>query len=105
MSIAPEEPEVSQARPNWRVALDAANRAPRCGARTRRGTPCQKPAVHGRPRCQLHGCAKGAGGQEGERNGRFVHGKRSKAAAEEAREMRRALVILDALTGRVPRRR
>ncbi|MGE0038271.1 MAG: HGGxSTG domain-containing protein [Xanthobacteraceae bacterium] len=27
----------------------------RCGARTRGGTPCQKPALVGRTRCQLHG--------------------------------------------------
>lgn len=29
--------------------------APRCGARTRRGTPCQCPAIRGRRRCRLHG--------------------------------------------------
>lgn len=27
----------------------------RCRARTRAGTPCQKPALRGRARCQLHG--------------------------------------------------
>jgi len=29
--------------------------APRCGARTRRGTACQCPAMRGRQRCRLHG--------------------------------------------------
>lgn len=29
--------------------------APRCGARTRRGTACQCPALRGRRRCRLHG--------------------------------------------------
>jgi hypothetical protein len=29
--------------------------APRCGARTRRGTACQCPAIRGRRRCRLHG--------------------------------------------------
>src|SRR5262245_39253811 len=29
--------------------------APRCGARTRRGTSCQAPAIRGRRRCRLHG--------------------------------------------------
>jgi hypothetical protein len=29
--------------------------APRCGARTRRGTECQSPAVRGRRRCRMHG--------------------------------------------------
>ena len=27
----------------------------RCGAKTRSGTPCQKPALRGKARCQLHG--------------------------------------------------
>jgi hypothetical protein len=29
--------------------------APRCGARNRRGLPCQAPAVRGKRRCRLHG--------------------------------------------------
>lgn len=29
--------------------------APRCGARTRSGAPCQGPAVRGRGRCRMHG--------------------------------------------------
>jgi hypothetical protein len=28
--------------------------APRCGAMTRSGTPCQRPALRGRNRCRLH---------------------------------------------------
>ena len=35
--------------------------SPRCGARTRLGTPCQGPATKGRRRCRLHGGAKGSG--------------------------------------------
>jgi hypothetical protein len=31
------------------------SKAPRCGAKTRRGTPCQGPAVHGKRRCRMHG--------------------------------------------------
>ena len=31
--------------------------APRCGARTRRGTACQAPAMRGRARCRMHGGA------------------------------------------------
>lgn len=27
----------------------------RCGAKTRQGTACQSPAVHGRRRCRMHG--------------------------------------------------
>ena len=48
--------------------------APRCGAKTRSGQPCRSPAVHGRPRCRMHGCAPGAGGPEGKRNGNYRHG-------------------------------
>src|ERR1700730_16908414 len=37
------------------------NRAPRCGARTRSGKPCQSPAVRGKRRCRMHGGAAGSG--------------------------------------------
>jgi glucans biosynthesis protein len=52
--------------------------ARRCGAKTRTGKPCQSPAVHGRPRCRMHGCGRGAGGPQGERNGNFRHGRYTK---------------------------
>ena len=39
----------------------AFDNAPRCGAKTRRGTLCQSPAVRNRPRCRLHGCGQGSG--------------------------------------------
>ena len=32
--------------------------APRCGAKTRKGTPCRSPAVNGKRRCRMHGGAK-----------------------------------------------
>lgn len=35
--------------------------SPRCGAKTRKGTPCQSPAVAGKKRCRMHGGAKGSG--------------------------------------------
>ncbi len=39
---------------------------PRCGARTRRGTPCQARAVEGKERCRLHGgLSTGPKSQEG----------------------------------------
>ena len=43
------------------VSADAARllAAPRCGARTRAGTACRAPAVHGRSRCRMHGCGGG----------------------------------------------
>jgi hypothetical protein len=42
-------------------ATDQFNAAPRCGARTRSGEPCQGPAVRGRMRCRMHGGAAGSG--------------------------------------------
>ncbi len=52
------------------------NRAPRCRARTRVGTPCRLPAT-AKGRCRMHGGAKGSGGPEGERNGAWRHGGRA----------------------------
>ena len=48
--------------------------APRCLARTRRGTPCQSPAVTGKTRCRMHGGAAGSGAPKGRRNGKYRHG-------------------------------
>jgi hypothetical protein len=62
--------------------------ARRCGARTRNGRPCRSPAVHGRPRCRMHGCAPGAGGPEGERNGNYRHGLYTKEMQTRLRAMR-----------------
>jgi hypothetical protein len=67
MSIDPKHQRL------WRM-----NRAPRCGARTRGGSPCRSPAVKGKIRCRMHGGAKGSGGPEGPRNGNWRHGLRSR---------------------------
>lgn len=42
--------------------------APRCGAKTRKGTPCAAPAVRGRKRCRMHGGAQGSGAPPGNSN-------------------------------------
>lgn len=42
--------------------------SPRCGARTRKGTPCQAPAVSGKARCRMHGGARGSGAPVGNQN-------------------------------------
>ncbi|MGY8704602.1 HGGxSTG domain-containing protein [Bradyrhizobium sp. 18BD] len=47
--------------------------APRCGAQSRAGTPCQCPAVRGRTRCRIHG-GLSPGAPRGEKNGNFRHG-------------------------------
>ena len=49
--------------------------ARRCGAKTRKGTPCQSPAVNGNRRCRMHGGAKGLGAPLGNQNA-FKHGLR-----------------------------
>ena len=53
-----------------RSRLAAARRAPRCHARTRRGTLCQAPACAGRRRCRMHGGRSRAGPA----HGRYRHG-------------------------------
>jgi hypothetical protein len=72
--------------------------APRCGARTRAGTPCRCPAVSGKARCRMHGGAQGSGGQPENRNAR-KHGMRSKAWTDERRLlnelMREARTIIE----------
>ncbi len=59
------------------LALSRMNRASRCGARTRAGTPCRSPAVRGKRRCRMHGGAAGSGAPRGVRNGAWRHGGRS----------------------------
>ena len=58
--------------------------APRCGARTRRGTACQAPAVSGKQRCRMHGGANGSGAPKGNQNA-LKHG----VYTAEAKAMRR----------------
>lgn len=49
--------------------------APRCLAKTRRGTACQCPAMRGKKRCRIHGGAN-PGAPKGNRNA-WKHGLRS----------------------------
>ena len=54
----------------------------RCGARTRRGTACQKPSIKGKTRCRLHGgLSTGPRTAEGKARiaaAHYRHGRRSK---------------------------
>ena len=67
-------------------------RAPRCGARNRRGLPCQGPAVHGKRRCKFHGgMSTGARTPEGLariREANTTHGFYTKAAKQARAEAR-----------------
>src|ERR1700732_146469 len=62
--------------------------APRCGAKTRAGSPCRQAAVNGRARCRMHGGAKGSGGPRGARNGNFKHGLFTSEGKRNRREVR-----------------
>ena len=73
----------------------------RCLAKTRRATLCQKPAMRGRGRCQLHG-GKSTGPRTPEGKARSIaahtkHGRRSKAYIEKGKAIRKELkqIILE----------
>ena len=61
--------------------------SPRCGARTRRGSPCQSPAVQGKKRCRMHGGAPGSGAPKGNKNA-LKHGLYTKEAIEEQKALK-----------------
>ena len=65
------EGDISHTPGSWHFGPDWPGQ--RCEAKTRRGTLCQKPALRGRSRCQLHGGRAGA--PTGPRNGAWRHGR------------------------------
>ena len=62
-----------------------------CGARTRRGTACQKSPVAGRTRCRLHGgLSTGPKTPEGKARiaaAHWKHGRRSRAFTEARKQI------------------
>ena len=66
----------------------------RCGAKTRQGTSCQKPALKGRTRCQLHGgMSTGPNTAEGRQRvskANLRHGRRTNAQIAANRERAQA---------------
>jgi hypothetical protein len=83
------------------------SRAPRCGAKTRRGTPCQRakernPHTGHLKRCRLHGgLSSGPKTMEGRARiaaANWRHGRRTKAAKEARRLLREKLAALRAKT-------
>jgi hypothetical protein len=64
--------------------------SPRCGAKTRDGTACRSPAVHGKERCRMHGGAEGSGAPRANRNAR-KHGLFTREAIAERRQIGAAL--------------
>lgn len=59
----------------------------RCGAKTRRGTACQAPAVTGKKRCRMHGGAKGSGAPHGNKNA-LKHGLYTRESLELQKHIR-----------------
>ena len=64
--------------------------SPRCGAKTRKGTPCQAPAVAGKARCRMHGGAKGSGAPVGNQNA-LKHGAYTRESLEFQKHVRELL--------------
>ena len=60
---------------------------PRCGARTRAGAPCQRPAIRGRKRCRLDG-GLSPGAPRGPKNGNFKTGDWTSEAINERKWLR-----------------
>lgn len=54
--------------------------SPKCGAKTRKHTPCLAPVVRGSQRCRMHG-GKGSGAPKGNQNA-FKHGHMTKDAKD-----------------------
>jgi hypothetical protein len=61
--------------------------SPRCGAKTRSGSPCNAPAVRGKKRCRMHGGAPGSGAPRGNQNA-LKHGRFTRQALDERRQLR-----------------
>ena len=72
--------------PGWLRGLEAARIADRCGARTRRETVCQSPAMPN-GRCRIHG-GRSPGAPRGERNGRWRGGFYTREAQADRRRLR-----------------
>ena len=82
--------------------VERLNAAPRCGAKTRRGSPCRAPAANGKGRCRMHGGAKGSGAPKGNQNA-FKHGAYSKDSIELMKQIKAMMLeseeLLKALHG------
>jgi hypothetical protein len=72
---------------NLELRLKNLQRPPRCGALTRAGVGCQRPAIRGRRRCRLHG-GLSPGAPRGTKNGNFRSGNWTAEAIEERRWLR-----------------
>jgi hypothetical protein len=70
--------------------------SPRCGAKTRSGGSCRRPATRGKKRCHMHGGARGSGAPRANQNARkrglftrdaIAEGRQIQALLGEARKL------------------
>ena len=73
--------------------------APRCGARTRRGTPCRAPAMRN-GRCRMHG-GPSPGAPQGRRHPNWRHGAYTREAIERRREVAELIRTMRQLARRI----
>ena len=82
----------------WRFGPDWPGQ--RCGAKTRKGTACQKPPLTGKSKCQLHGgLSTGPKTPEGKARiaaANWVHGRRSKKFVQMRKKIWRELRAVEA---------
>lgn len=97
--INPMHPEKTEEMSRWQGALKKANQASRCGAKSRKGTPCRSPAMKN-GRCRMHG-GKSTGAPLGVRHGRYRQGLYTKEAQQENMQIRAVLEDSKALLRRV----
>ncbi len=71
--------------------VSSMNAAPRCLARTRRGSSCQCPATKGKSRCRIHGGARRSGAPKGDVNRSYKHGAWTLEAVDLCRQASRLL--------------
>ena len=69
--------------------------APRCGAKTRSGKPCEAPAVKGKLRCRMHG-GNSPGAPKGNKNA-FKHGLYAAGSVELKSQLNSAMKMLKLL--------
>lgn len=73
-----------------RIRTEGMKNSLRCGAKTRKGLPCQSPATFGKMRCRMHGGALGSGAPKGNKNA-LKNGYYTAEAKAERKNMRALL--------------
>lgn len=81
--------------------MQSTHNAPRCGAKTRRGTACRSPAMKN-GRCRMHG-GKSPGAPCDNENGNFRHGLRTQEAIKDRKRYAQLLRNCRALLKEVNR--